>query len=719
MKRPEKTPLALQSHASECGAACLGTILAYYGKWVPLHKLRELCEVSRDGSSAASLKRAAEKFGLKCNGRSIQTRHLAEMPMPMILYWEFNHFVVLEGVANGRYYINDPACGHRILTADEFTAGFTEIVLVFEKGTDFAPGNEKRGIFDHVPEWFRGTSASLCLIALCGLLLAVLGLAIPAAVSIFIDQTFAAGAQWSSASIAIAGAAATALAYLLALLKHRWLKRLSIRLAVIVSDQCVSQLLRKPTEFFNHRLVGDLVFRLLSTDKIADNLTQKLVEFLITMTTRLIYLIVMLAFAPLLGLIVLSLALLNAAVAYATARKGFDLGLVWRREQGLAAGVGTLMLNQAEVMRMTGVGESFLTRLSGYKARELFARQQHLENQKIHLSLENIFTILCNAIVLIFGAYAVINGDLTLGAMVGFYIVASLFMQPVANLAVIHGIRYAIEADMLRLLDILSASGNTADEPQDASSAVSTLDGRLKLTGHVHISNISFGYSGSKPLLKDFSLTIKPGQRVGIVGPSGSGKSTLARLVAGLFEPCSGEIAFDGFSRNTIPSEVLSRSISVVDQKISLFPDTVRDNITLWNPSVPEATIVAAACDACIHEEILNRPLGYNTMVEQGGVNFSGGQKQRMEIARALINNPSILILDEATSSLDAKTENLVDDALRRRGMTCIIIAHRLSTVRDCDQIIVLEKGEEVQRGTHDELMAEQGGIYRQLVQSG
>ncbi|MYG03636.1 MAG: ATP-binding cassette domain-containing protein, partial [Acidobacteriia bacterium] len=314
----------------------------------------------------------------------------------------------------------------------------------------------------------------------------------------------------------------------------------------------------------------------------------------------------------------------------------------------------------------------------------------------------------------------VMAGEMTLGTFVGFYILAEMFLAPVGRFLEFADKRQAIEADLQRLEDITK----TAEDPvfsrrSQESESIPTFNGRLQLAGQLELRNVTFGFNKSRPaLMSGLNLVIKPGQRVAVVGPSGSGKSTLARLAAGVYQPWSGEILFDGHPRDEIPDGVLRESVSVVDQESVLFSASLRDNITLWNPAVPDEVIFAATRDACIHDEILLRPNGYSTLVEEGGANFSGGQRQRLEIARALVGNPTVLILDEATSALDAATEEGVDEALRRRGVSCLIVAHRLSTVRDCDEIIVLDKGVEVQRGTHDELIADRDGTYYKLVRA-
>ena len=714
------TPLLLQMHATECGAACLGSILAYFGLWVPLNELRGRCEVSRDGSSAGGLARAARHYGLKCAGFSVDIGRLKTMRLPLILFWEFNHFLILEGHDRDRFFLNDPATGRRTLSLQEFDKGFTGIALQFETGPAFQPGGARLGILKRIPRWLDGAWGALGHVVACALMLALLALVIPGMLAIFVDRILGEGEPWGVA-VALVMAAAAALAYGLTWLKARWLQRLAVRVSVVAANRCVSRLLRLPVEFFNHRLVGDLTARVLSIDDIAGGMSEKILPVLIDIVMSVAFVAVMLAYDPVLALAVLGLAAANAALMRVVVRMRIDKSHALRREQGLLFGVGTLMLSHSDTVRMTGADDSFFARWGGHQARELAARQRFAELGHVTSALPALFTILGYAAVLALGATRVMAGEMTLGTLAAFYVVAGMFLAPVGRFVEFADERQTLETHMQRLDDITETpESSVTAEPSASSDAIGTMHGRLQLAGHVELRDITFGYNRARPpLIKDFNLTIRPGQRVAVVGPSGSGKSTLSRLVSGVYPLWSGEILFDGGRRDDIPGDVMSRSLSMVDQHVSLFSATVRDNITLWNPSVPDEAVVAAARDACVHDEILSRPLGYATQVDENGGNFSGGQRQRLEIARALASSPTVLILDEATSALDAATEERIDDALRRRGVSCLIVAHRLSTIRDCDQIIVLDKGAEVQRGTHDELMADEDGVYFRLVQAG
>ncbi len=718
-KRRVATPILLQMHATECGAACLGSVLGYFGRWVPLTELREKCEVSRDGSSAASIVRAARHYGLECGGLSVRAEALKMLQLPLIVFWQFSHFLVVEGFDDRYFYLNDPATGRRRLSAEEFDKGYSGIALRFERGADFGTGGERPGLLEQLGTLLAGSWNVLAGAIACGLMLTLLALVVPVALGVFVDDVLESHGPWGGLVAALLGGGV--LVYVLSLLKHRFLQRLSVRVSVIGYNRGLSRLLRLPVEFFDHRLVGDVTDRVSSIDRVAKNLTEQFLVLIIDMAMSAVLLIAMLAHDVRLALIVLLLGLLHGMLArFLNARRAVRVEAM-RREQGLLIGVGMQMLSHADNLRVTGSDDRFFSRWSGQQARELHARQLCSELGRLDAALPGVIAALRSAAILGLGAAMVMAGEMTLGTLVGLYILAEMLLAPVGRFLEFAEKSQALDTDLQRLEDISRTPPDPVFSRRSPESAsIPTFNGRLQLAGQLELKDVTFGFNRSRPpLIKDFNLVIKPGQRVAVVGPSGSGKSTLARLVSGIYRPWSGEILFDGHPRSDIPEEVLRRSVSMVDQDVVLFSASVRDNITLWNPAVPDEAIIAATRDACIHEELLVRPQGYSTLVEEGGVNFSGGQRQRLEIARALVGNPTVLVLDEATSALDAATEEFVDDALRRRGVTCLIVAHRLSTVRDCDEIVVLDKGVEVQRGTHDELIADADGTYHKLVRSG
>ena len=701
-----RTPVLLQLTETECGAACLGIVLAHFGRWVSIEELRDACSVGRDGCSAADIFRAAQRYGLKTTGWRRQPHQLYGMPLPMIVFLEFSHFVVVEGFSGGRFLINDPANGHRTVSAEEFDRTFTGVTLTFEQLPEFQPGGIRPGILYRILPWLSDVKQPLAFAAGCGLLLAVPSLALPFLISLFVDFVLSGREpSWGGALLGILAAAA-GLLYLLTWLRERCLRLLSVRLSVDHATRFMTRLFRLPMRFFADRLAGDLTSRIQLLDAVSETATRHFIGIGIELVTSLAFLALMLVYDPLLAAVVVALGALSALLMRLLAHVRVDENRRVRREQGMLHGVGMFGVAKIDMLQATAAEEEFFARWTGYQARELVARQRFAELGYVTAALPVLFLVLSNAAVLGIGGWRVMAGDMTPGMLTAFYMAAAYFLLPIGRFIQFADLFQILEADLQRLDDVFDAPVDDtfeggAESAKADGDRVSTLAGRLQLRGRVELRNVTFGYQRNRePLLKDFSLTIEPGQRVAVVGPSGSGKSTLAALVAGVYQPWSGEILIDGHPRHAIPRELLTSSMSLVDQHIFLFADTVRGNLTMWIPQVPDDTVVAAAQDAFIHDEIISRPLGYDAPVEEGGRNFSGGQRQRLEIARALVSNPSVLILDEATSSLDAITEVRIDDAMRRRGCTCLIVAHRLSTIRDCDLIVVLDRGREVQRGS-------------------
>ena len=718
MNKRIHTPIILQMHATECGAASLGIVLGYYNRWVPLTVLRDKCEVSRDGSSAASILRAARSFGLDGKGFGVNAEMLPKLQLPLILFWQYSHFIVLEGFDERGYYINDPGLGRRWISKDEFNRGYSGIALQFELGENFKPEGKRVSFFNKLQTLVEGTVTDLVGIIACAVMIALLLLIIPSSLKVFIDTALVGPDNWwTVVSTLIIGGI---IAYLLTIIKHRIQHRISIRISVVGFDQGMTRLIRLPIDFFSRRMSGDIMDRVLSNDRIGKNLTEHYISLLIELTIAAVMLTAMLFLDAWLTLIVAFLTIIHGFLSGFLNSLKDSRGDVLRKEQGMLLGLSIQLLGHADNLRITGSDDSFFARWAGQQALELRARQHFFEFIHFNEALPILMASLRNAAILYLGGKMVIAEEMTLGTLAGYFILAEMSMASMGKLWSFNEKRTELTADFQRLEDITKTSIDATCQHEDSdSNSIVTFNGSLKLAGRLELKNITFGFNKNRPpLIKNFNLTIKPGQRVALVGPSGSGKSTLARIVTGISQPWEGEVLFDNHSRAEIPAEVLRRSLSMVDQEVALFPATVRDNLTLWNPDVPDDIIFSAARDAYIHHEILIRPQGYSTMVQEGGKNFSGGQRQRMEIARALVGNPAMLILDEATSSLDPLAEEEIDKALRRRGITCLIIAHRLSTVRDCDLIIVLDKGNEVQRGIHDELITDEDGTYFKLVTS-
>jgi NHLM bacteriocin system ABC transporter peptidase/ATP-binding protein len=702
--------------AAECGAAALGMILGYYGRYVPLEKLRLECGVSRDGSKASNMVKVARDYAFDAKGWKKEPNELKTVPLPVIIFWEFNHFVVVEGYDRKYWYINDPATGPRRVPIAEFDESFTGIVLTFSPGPAFAKGGARHSLLRSLRDRARGAAAPLTYAVIAGLALVIPGLIIPTFSKIFVDEFLVGGMEYWVRPLLLGMGVTVILYALLSWLQQYCLRRMEIKLALTTSGKFLLHVLRLPIEFFTQRYGGEVGSRVAINDRVAQLLSGDLATNILNCLMVAFYAILMLQYDFTMTMAGVAIALLNLMVLRYVSRKRKDLNMLLLQNAGKMMGTAMSGLLMIETFKATGSESDLFARWSGYLAKTLNVQQQIGVYTQLLNVVPPFLATLNNAVMLGLGGFLVMQGNLSIGELIAFQGYMASFSMPINRLVLLGGQLQEAEGDMNRLDDVLHY-------PPDRQLAESELadvstEPLKKLSGHLELKDVTFGYSRMEPpLIENFNLKLTPGSRVALVGPSGSGKSTISRLVSGLYQPWSGEILLDGKPHSKISRRVLSHSLALVDQDIFMFEDAVRENLALWDPSIPMEDIVEAAKDARIHEDIAARAGGYENLVKEGGINFSGGQRQRLEIARALVRNPSVLVLDEATSAMDPVTEQAIDENLRRRGCTCLIVAHRLSTIRDCDEIIVLDRGKVVERGTHDELVKTAGAYYDLIKQ--
>lgn len=706
----KRTPMILQMEAAECGAAALAIILAYYRRIVPLSTLRRECGVSRDGSKCSNILKAAQAYGLIAKAYKRNTTALKATTFPCVVYWNFDHFLVVEGFRKGRAYLNDPATGPRSVPMEEFERSYTGIVMTFAPGPEFRPGGAKPSILLSLWRRLKGSWASLLAAVCAAFLMVVPGLVTPALMEVFVDRVLIEGLRDWGRPLVVGMLLAALLRGVLGLIELRILRRLQIRLAVANSGRFVRHLLDLPAAYYAQRYAGEVTSRVVLNDNVAEILSGRLATTVIDAFMMVFYLIVMWQFNRPLTLVASVFAAVNFAVIRWISRQRTEGNIRFSMAEGRTAGVGIAGLQSIRTLKASGIESDFFARWAGYFA-NLSQSHQELSVINYYLGvLPSLLGALMTASVLGLGGYEVIHGHLSVGMLVAFQSLSMSFLQPVNNLVAMGATVQSLEGQLTRLDDVLDSPAH--DEP----SLMGESSVPVRLRGHVEFRHVTFGYSPvTAPVIDNLSFSIRPGQRIAFVGESGSGKSTVARLLAGLYRPSSGEILFDGIPASRVPREVLANSLAMVDQDLLLFKGSVRDNLTLWDTSTPAQSLVRACRDALIDGVIDALPEGFASELLEGAANLSGGQRQRLEIARALTSDPSILVMDEATSALDSETELLIDRNIRRRGCSCFIVAHRLSTIRDSDEIIVLDRGRVGERGTHDELLRE-NGLYSRLI---
>ncbi|MDR3623814.1 MAG: NHLP family bacteriocin export ABC transporter peptidase/permease/ATPase subunit [Chlamydiales bacterium] len=713
-KKRHRTPTVIQMEAVECAAASLAIVLGYYGKFIPLEELRIECGVSRDGSNAFNLIQAAEKYGMESAGFKAEMEDLQEMQLPFVVFWNFNHFLVVEGFSKKFIYINDPASGPRKISYEEFDKAFTGVVITMQPGEDFKKVGKAPALWPMLKARLWGVMTPISFISLAGIFLVLPGLAVPAITQIFYDQVLGAhhlgwknGITFGLLGLVIVVGAIT-------WLQCTNLNRLYSKLSIRFSGEFFWHILRLPVSFYAQRFSGEIAHRITLNEAVTSALTGNLATTFINIVLIIFYAFVMFQYNVTIALIGILAAFLNLLILWLINRSRNDAYARVQQETGKSIGFAIGALQNIESIKAAGNEADLFTKWAGYYTKTVNAQREINLKDVILTSFPALLQGISTAALLGIGGWKVLHGELTIGMLLALQGLLGAFLSPVAQMVNLGSTLQTIKIDIARLDDVLK----NAEDPVLQLSEKGKRDDHsiTRLEGYLEFKNVTFGYSPlDPPLIENLNITLKPGQRIALVGPSGCGKSTIAKLVSGLYQPWSGEIFYDGKLRPDIPAYVFHNSLSAVDQKIFLFSGLIRENLTLWDATVEDKEIIQAAKDACIHEEIILRQHGYDTLLEEEGANFSGGERQRLEIARALVCSPRVLIMDEATSALDSKTEEIISRNIRQRGCTCVMIAHRLSTIQECDEILVLDKGRVVQRGTHFELKSTPG-LYQDLV---
>ncbi len=705
-----KVPQVMQMEVVECGAASLTMILAHYGKWLPLEEVRAACGVSRDGSSAKMILQAARNYGLDAKGFRMSPEAL-EGKQPAIIHWNFEHFVVFRGFdRKGRACINDPGIGPVKWPMEEFRKHYTGVCLTFEPTEKFEKGGQQTSILSYMKKNLNGVSEAFWLTFSFALMGAFVALLSPLFTRIFLDEILSGkNADWVKWFFIGMGALAV-FQFFVVLLQSRYTKRVAGALALKSNKDYLRHLLRLPMSYFAMRHVGDLQQRMHLNQEITNSLIEVLAPQVINIGLLVLYLFLMFSYSFWLTIIGFVAAGVNLAIVHYFANLRINLIRSMEQSEGQYFSATISCIDNMESIKAAGAETGFFKYWSGLWAHK-FNVNANADKQQAQMALLPVMAnALCSVAVLVLGAYLILQGDLTVGMLMAFQGFMGSFLAPVNEL--VNGSQKIVEmrSQMERVEDVMKYPEDHRDSEKEI------LQG--KLGGLLEMKHVTFGYSPIQPpLIEDFNLRVEPGHSVALVGPSGCGKSTLAKLISGLYKPWSGEVLFDGRPIESIPNEELTNSVAVIDQNVVLFDDTIAQNIRMWDPSIEDFTLMMACNDAEIRADIVSRPEGFDTKIVKGGQNFSGGQRQRFEIATALAREPIVLIMDEATSALDPKTEDEVMKRIRRMGPTQIIVAHRLSTIRDCDEIIVMDQGKILQRGRHEELMAQEG-FYQKLMKS-
>ena len=712
-----KVPVIMQMEALECGAACLTMVLAYYEKWVPLEKVRVDCGVSRDGSNAGNVLKAARYYGLEADGYKLEVQTLMEhATFPCIIHWNFNHFVVLDGFRGKKAILNDPARGRVEVTMEEFDESFTGICLLFSPGENFVPEGKPKSVLAFAAKRLKGAEAAIVFVVLTTIISSLFGVISPGFYQVFMDRLLTGrNPNWVYPFLVLLSVF-TALQIFVSWINVVYSMRINGKLAIVGNSSFMWKILRLPMEFFSQRMAGDIQSRQNSNTEVAANLVNTFAPLALNTAMMFFYLLIMIRMSIPMTIVGMISVLINALFSRYISEKRINVARVQVRDSGKLTGTTIAGIEMIESIKASGSETGFFGRWAGYQA-SVNAQDVKFSEMNEYLGLlPQIVSTVTDILVLCMGIALAMRGQFTPGMISQFGIYMKQFLAPADQLIATGQTIQELRTEMERIEDVMEYR---TDELADNEVSPDTADASFaKLSGRVEMRDVTFGYSPlGKPLIQNFSMSLEPGKSIAFVGASGSGKSTLAKLLSGLYQPWSGEILFDGKPIIDIDKSVFRGSLAVVDQDITLFEDTIANNIKMWDTTIENYEMILAARDAQIHDKILEREGGYEYKIRENGSDFSGGERQRLEIARVLAQDPTIVIMDEATSALDARTEYNVVKSIRDRGVTTIVIAHRLSTIRDCDEIIVMDHGLVAERGTHEELYA-LGGMYTDLVSS-
>ncbi len=708
---PRKTPRLIQMETVECGAAALGIVLGYHGKYIPLEELRETCGVSRDGLSFEEIGKAAKIYGMDSEVYEATVSDLDEMSLPVILFWDYDHFLVLEEFLDHKVYINDPRSGHVIISRKELEKSYSGLAMECKPNQSFVPSGKRQTILTRAFEKMEPFKKSLKYLFWVQMAIAILGLTIPVFAQIFIDQFFGPILpkwEWKFLGVIFG---AVLLSGMMTWIQAHFLNYLQVRIAIRLSAEFLWRIIRLPVLFFSQRYGSELINRMNLNNQIGRILTRDIVLNTLNILLLSSYWIIMLFYNVSITLFAGVIALFNIALVWYIGKTRANSYSKLQQSEAKAVGISFDALEHIETMKGNAQENFFFSRIaSSYTAS--INNAQEIGKKDVWLnSLSRISTQFSTIFILAFGSWEVIHGCLTVGKLIALQILYNFFLAPVTQLVRFSTEIQSVEVDLTRLDDVLKAKQDPFLDPR--KEGVSD----TKLKGDLSFRNVDFGYKKlEKPFIKKMNLQIGAGEMIGLTGPNGSGKSTLARLATCLFQPLKGEVLFDGKVYQEYTRDTLHRSMALVDQLVQFYPGSVRENLSLWNPEISDQEITEAMKVACVDEEIIALPEGIFTIMEEDALNFSGGQRQRLEIARIILKKPTFLILDEATNALDADVESRVLANIRSLGITTLLISHRLSTFKECDRILVLEEGQIVQDGSH-EALARAEGPYKRILE--